>query len=130
MDQVEQINGYDEVDESTVFGGGASIGASSTSDDLRGGRRKGKKALSGSGIGHRGKSGRPIGGSFRFNPAGFTGAAYSMLCISVVSVAACLVILYFTFIEEQLPEFYGSLAASVTIVFLLCYIIASVFRTG
>ncbi len=47
-----------------------------------------------------------------------------MITISVIGVVVCAAMLYFTFVQVTLPQFYGALGASMVIMFLLCFIAA------
>jgi hypothetical protein len=124
----EEITGYDEVDEASIFGGGEEKSFGSGHGGLSsssGPRKKGKKGLSkGSGFSGGGRQGRSIR-CFGFDPRSFIRGASSMLGISVIAVLAAIIIIYLTFFVHMLPKFYGSLAASILIVGLIAYIIGT-----
>lgn len=123
LDSVEEVTGYDEVDESTVFNGGYLPGAGKgpAVED----RRRGKKPLS-QGNARRSRQNRSIGGGlsfgrFSFNIRGFEDTARTLLAVSIGALVLCALILFGTFYGHVLPAFYGSLAASVVVMALLFF---------
>ncbi|WP_424359024.1 hypothetical protein [Methanocella sp. MCL-LM] len=66
---------------------------------------------------------------FRFNPGSLREAAGSMLTVAVAGVVVCAIILYFTFIQAVIPQFYGALGAAIVIMFLLCFVAARLLGT-
>lgn len=125
LDGVQEFDGYDEVDEDTVFHGGRVGGSEKESfKEPTGGRRRGKKSLAPS----RGSSKvRKRGGFGVFggvNLRRFGEAATSILGITIGAMIFCGILLYLTFGAHILPDFYGSLAAAMVIILLLFYIAA------
>ncbi|MCD1294239.1 hypothetical protein CUJ83_04415 [Methanocella sp. CWC-04] len=125
MDRMEEITGYDEVDESTVFDDGY-VGFGK-SDRPSPGRRRGKKNLSGTKTAYRSKPGRSRVGPFRFDVRGLMRSVNSMLGVAILGVIACAAILFVTFGQGLLPYFYGSLIASIVVIFVMSYMAAALF---
>jgi hypothetical protein len=124
LDSVEELSGYDDVDADQVFNGGY---MSSPDKGGEGGRRKGKKPLS-TRHAHRSRSKRTMGRGFSFNFRGFEDAAKMMLAVSIGSLLLCAIILYATFGMHLLPDFYGSVAASIVVMALLFYTVSKLVR--
>ncbi len=118
LDSAEELSGYDEVDSDQVFNGGylSNQGNSPVSE----GRRRGKKTLSSRGS-YRSRPKRFMG-IFSFNLRGFDDTSKAMLAVSIGALVLCGIILYATFGMHLLPDFYGSLAASIVVMALLFFI--------
>jgi hypothetical protein len=124
LDGVQEFDGYDEVDEDTVFHGGR-VGGSEKESFVQatGGRKRGKKSLAPARSSKaRRRGGFSFGGMGGINLREFGEAATSILGITAVAIVLCGVLLYLTFGVHVLPEFYGSLAAAMVILVLLFYI--------
>jgi hypothetical protein len=146
LSDAEEITGYDEVDEQSVFdhgNAGSGGGGSKASFEAGNSRRRGKKGLSPGYRSTGGKPGRAIGGrSFRrspgfggfaanFDPRRIAASVSSLLGIAVIGVVVAAIILYLTFVSGTLAiylgpqaNFYGALVASMVIVLVLAYIVA------
>ena len=66
---------------------------------------------------------------FKFNVSSLREAAGSMLTVAVAGVIVCAIILYFTFVQAVIPQFYGALGASMVVMFLLCFVAARLLGT-
>ncbi|CAJ36958.1 hypothetical protein [Methanocella arvoryzae] len=89
----------------------------------RGGMGAATRSGHNSGSGSRGHSrGRSRG--FKFNASSLREAAGSMLTVAVAGVIVCAIILYFTFMQAIIPQFYGALGASMVVMFLICFVAA------
>jgi hypothetical protein len=127
-DYAEEVSGYDEVDEGTIFRGGAA-GDVKGGYQAQGSRRHGKSGLS-SAYGPRGRP-RPVkrpafsGFRFGFDARKLAGAAGGLLLTAALGVLITALILYYTFFmntPETLNQFYGALAASMVFMLLLAYL--------
>jgi hypothetical protein len=124
LDGVQEFEGYDEVDEDTVFHGGRVGGAEKESFvQATGGRKHGKKSLAPARSSKaRKRGGFILGGIGGINLREFGEKATSIMGITAGAIVVCGVLLYLTFGADVLPDFYGSLAAAMVIVVLLFYI--------
>lgn len=138
-DYVEEISGYDEVDEGSVFSGGAMGSNSKGGSPPHNVRRHGKSGLS-SAYGPRGKPGKPIRRSAfsgfnigsGFDPRQMAGSANGLLFAMVAGVAVAAAMLYYTFFmntPETFNQFYGALAASMVLVLLIAYLAAKLLHS-
>ena len=123
LDGVQEFDGFDEVDEDTVFHGGRVGGGPDRESFTQapGGRKRGKKSLAPA----RSTSRVKKRGGFGFGGVDlrrFGDAAGSILGITAGALILCGIILFLTFESNVLPHFYGSLAAALVIVILLFYI--------
>lgn len=120
MDGFQEITDYDDADEYTSFsestgsarGGLAGSGGSAP-------RKKGKKNLASKAQYDKGRS---MGRGFSLDPRNIASSAGSLAGISIIAALLCVLILFLTFYQKMIPAFYGSLAASVIVVFTLAYI--------
>lgn len=130
FDGDEDSSGAASFGESTSAGGGtlspdmlARAGSSSnSSSNRRKHSRGGMTARSGHSAGQGRARGRSKG--FKFNAGSLREAAGSMLTVAVAGVVVCVIILYITFVQAIIPQFYGALGAAMVVMFLICFVAA------
>lgn len=135
FDGDEDNSGAASYSESSPTSGGglspevlARAGSSGGSGSARRHSRGGMAAKSGhSTSGHGRSHGRAKG--FQLNAGSLREAAGSMLTVAVAGVVVCAIILYFTFVQATIPQFYGALGASMVVMFLLCFVAARLLGT-